>query len=156
MRLPLYVSYAQLAVFLPLLDEPFNDWQQAHVDQGFAWRPNSVSFTTLVEEGTHNVELSVVADNVGLAEEAIRVIEVPFEIPLDGAVNIATITEEHSVSLEPGLYMLRAEFLPRQADSTYTVRLHFMPGPLRDAKVIKADSALRVPSTLIMTAAPAS
>ena len=40
------VSYGQVGVFWAILAKPFNDWSEAHVRQGFAWRPGSVSFKT--------------------------------------------------------------------------------------------------------------
>ena len=51
-----FVSYSQLSVFDPTLSEPVNNWTSGHVAQGFAWRPGSVSFKSLSESGTHNVE----------------------------------------------------------------------------------------------------
>lgn len=54
------VSYSQLGVFVAGPLKPFNDWTDKHVAQGFAWRPESVSFRTLVEAGSHSVEISVV------------------------------------------------------------------------------------------------
>ena len=38
------ISYSQLVVFQKGMENPFNDWENTHVDQGFAWRPGSVSF----------------------------------------------------------------------------------------------------------------
>jgi hypothetical protein len=46
MRFNLNISYSQLAVFDASLDQPLNDWTPEHADQGFSWRPRSVSFRT--------------------------------------------------------------------------------------------------------------
>ena len=47
--LSLEISYGQLAVFANSLPQPFNDWTDQHVSQGFAWRPGSVTFRSMVE-----------------------------------------------------------------------------------------------------------
>ena len=55
----LFASYSQVSVFMAKLDSPFNDWEQEHVEQGFAWREGSVSFATLEEAGTLHCEAMV-------------------------------------------------------------------------------------------------
>jgi len=39
------ILYTTIAVMQP--GEDFNDWNNTHVNQGFSWRPMSVSFGTL-------------------------------------------------------------------------------------------------------------
>jgi hypothetical protein len=60
----LQVSCGQLAVFASSLKQPFNDWSDQHVSQGFAWRPGSVSFRSVVEAGRHSIEIDE-ANHVG-------------------------------------------------------------------------------------------
>ena len=55
----LFSSYSRVAVFRAGLEKPFNDWEQDHLDQGFAWREGSVSFATLEEGGTLHCEATV-------------------------------------------------------------------------------------------------
>lgn len=40
-RVTLEVAHRQLAVFDARLSDPFNDWSDAHMAQGFAWRPGA-------------------------------------------------------------------------------------------------------------------
>ncbi|MEO7590107.1 MAG: competence protein ComJ, partial [Byssovorax sp.] len=88
----LFVSYSQVSVFTAGLGSPFNDWEQEHVDQGFAWREGSVSFATLEETGTLHCE-AVVADPWRPHPEAERAIRVPFNVAGDGSVEIASISD---------------------------------------------------------------
>lgn len=152
----IYVLYSQLCVFWSSLPQPFNNWLQAHVDQGFAWRPGSVSFRTLDEEGTHNVELVVSGQAIEISKDAIRVIEVPFDVPIDGEIEVASISESVPISLAAGGYLLRCEFFAKLADGVFPVRLIFTSSNSRDFKVIRADEVLTVPSPLVMDASPAS
>lgn len=79
------VSYAQIAVCGSSLESPFNEWTDKHVAQGFAWRPGRVSFRTLEESGRQMVTI-VVAEPVGpVRPDAVRVIDVPFEVVADEA-----------------------------------------------------------------------
>ena len=51
------VSYSQIAVFNSELENPFNDWTDQHVLQGFSWREESGSFKTLVFETGYSDDL---------------------------------------------------------------------------------------------------
>src|SRR4051812_25227685 len=102
----LYVTYRQLAVFRSGLNNPFNDWNDAHVRQGFAWRPGSVSFRML-DDGAMDVE--VVRGSSARRPDARRVILVPFTVAQDRQVEVATITESHPLSLDSGDYGLTFE-----------------------------------------------
>src|SRR5207249_8431330 len=92
-ELGISVSYSQLAVFDHSLERPFNEWTDRHVAQGFSWRPGSVAFRTIEEGGRHVVTVMLGAHESELAADAVRVIDVPFEIPLDGAIEIGSISE---------------------------------------------------------------
>jgi hypothetical protein len=119
------VSYSQLSVFWSSLQQPFNDWTQKHVDQGFAWRPGSVSFRTLVEAGWHSVQVDI-DDHAGpVSQNAVRVIEVPFEVPVDGNIEIASISNSIPLSLPAGGYSLRCEFRGSDEGDARHVRLTF-------------------------------
>jgi|ERR671922_2358209 hypothetical protein len=48
----LYVTYGHIVVFDPDVERPFNEWRQQHFDQGFSWRPGSVSFRALAAGST--------------------------------------------------------------------------------------------------------
>jgi hypothetical protein len=76
--LSLDISYSQVLVCAGDMANPFNDWTDPHVEQGFAWRPGSVSFMTLDEAGPMTI---VVTDQDRVDPEtsaAQRIIRVPF------------------------------------------------------------------------------
>lgn len=154
-ELEIEVSYSQLSVFASSLPDPFNDWSDPHVAQGFSWRPGSVSFRTLVEEGTHRVELLAVKQLPELHADAVRVIEVPFEVPEDGDVEIGSISQTVALNLPPGSFLLRCEFLQPAQGNFDRVRLTFAKEAEPRFAVVRADPALQVPDTLLTTAQPA-
>lgn len=149
------VSHAQLAVFVSSLKQPFNDWTDRHVDQGFAWRPGSVSFRTLVDAGAHAVEVNV-ADRMGpMRDDAIRVVEVPFDVPQDGALEIGSIAETLPVSLPAGTFVLRCEFLHPPSIDGERVVMTFAKGEAARFAVLRADAELNPGVELLTHADPA-
>ncbi|MGO4622609.1 competence protein ComJ [Ensifer sp. 2YAB10] len=103
----LFVTFGQLSVFNSQLNDPFNDWDEVHVSQGFAWRPGAVSFRTLLD-GDHRVEMVMRDRESEIVSGARRVVEVPFDVA--GEIEVASISDGCSVDLERGLYQLRVEF----------------------------------------------
>lgn len=154
--IPLEISYGQLAVFVSSLDRPFNDWTERHVAQGFAWRPGSVSFRTLVEAGRHSIEINVTNRVAAVHAEAVRVVEVPFEVPSDGAVEVGSISEAVQLSLPAGSHLLRCEFLQSADDAIQRVRLTFAVSDLARFAVVRADPELSLDGELLTTAMPAA
>lgn len=151
----LEVSYGQLSVFASALQQPFNDWSDKHVMQGFAWRPGSVSFRSMVEAGRHSIDIDTV-DNLGaLRDDAVRAIEVPFEVPADGAVEVGSIGESVLLSLPTGLFLLRCEFLRHAGSEGERVRLTFARRDFPRFAVARADPELSVTGDLLTTARPA-
>lgn len=149
------VAYSQLAVFASALPQPFNDWTDRHVSQGFAWRPGSVSFRSLVEAGRHSTEISV-AEHVGAVHpEAVRAVEVPFDISGDGAIEIGSVIETVSLSLPAGSYLLRCEFLQPADGDGERVRLTFARDDVPRFAVVRADAELSIDGELLTTALPA-
>lgn len=149
------VSYTQICVFDSGMETPFNDWTDAHVAQGFAWRPGSVSFGTLMSSGSVDIEVIVLDRPFSEFSEALRVISVPFEVPASGGIEIASIGDSEAISLEPGNYELIFEhFL--NADGDMGARFSFRPTrEVIQARIIRADKELSPPSELVMTALPA-
>jgi hypothetical protein len=151
----LEVSYGQLAVFAGSLQQPFNDWTDQHVSQGFAWRPGSVSFRSMVEAGRHSIEIDV-ANHLGAVHpDAVRVIEVPFGVPADGAVEIGSIAETVPLSLPAGTFLLRCEFLQPAGGACERVRLTFARKDAPRFAIVRADPELSVDGDLLTTAQPA-
>jgi len=146
------VSFGQLAVFAKALRDPFNDWTDKHVSQGFAWRPGSVSFRTMVEDGRHSVEIEVVPHAGMVSADALRVIEVPFDVPADGSIEVASISDSVPVSVGPGHYLLRCEFLPAAGSGEERARLCFARNAPSRFAVVRADGLLSLDGELLTTA----
>lgn len=146
------VSHSQLAVFASSLQYPFNDWTDKHVAQGFAWRPGSVSFLTLVESGRHSIELKI-SEHIGaLHHDAVRAIEVPFEVPADGAIEVSSISSSAPLLLRPGRLLLRCEFLKHTDGTSERVRLVFATRDRDRFAIVRADKSLSTNSELLKTA----
>lgn len=114
-----YVSYNQVAVFDPSLARPFNEWTDKHVRQGFSWRPGSVSFRSLIEAGRHGVEIEIVDRMREVHPDAVRVIEVPFDVPEDGSLEVGSVIETIPLSLPAGPYLCVVSFfvqMPRTGE----------------------------------------
>ena len=101
----LFVTYSQIAVFNSDLQNPFNDWSEMQVNQGFSWRDQSVSFKTLLNDVSTSVEFNVVKKFQPLPN-SIRIISVPFLCCGSGDLEVATITDAMSISIRSGLYQL--------------------------------------------------
>jgi hypothetical protein len=151
-KITLPVSHSQLAVFHAGMRDPFNDWEDAHVEQGFAWRPGSVSFSTLDEGG--DIGIDVVREKKwSIDPAAARVIRVPFEVPEDG-IEIASIISGQAVDVPAGRYNLYYE-TGKKGESLWC-RFTFVPSDNPQAEILKADSVLKPPKRLTMKARPAT
>src|SRR6266404_659623 len=102
------IFYCQIAVFQAGLKNPFNDWTETHVQQGFSWRAESVSFGTLDESGKAAVYITI-PKNLILKPNTIRAIKVPFTVPQNGLVEIGSVTETQTVEIDSGTYELLFE-----------------------------------------------
>lgn len=150
------VSYSQIAIFDSALSQPFNDWTNEHVCQGFAWRKGSVSFRTLLESGLHKVEVAVTENEDRLSDSVIRAIEVPFTVPESGDIEVASISDGVHLQLPSGNYALKVEFVDKYVDGLplVKIRLHKKEGVTK-FEVLVADNELCVPDELITDALPA-
>ena len=133
------VSYSQIAVFCSSTNQPFNDWTQKHVDQGFAWRKCSVSFRTLVEFGMHSVEVVILDYLPEVSSNVLRAIDVPFDIEKDSDISIASIADSALFGLLHGSYALRCEFLGLDCDGFQKVRLLFARHDIPHFSIAKGD-----------------
>jgi len=144
------VLYSQLCIFLTKLLDPFNEWTQKNVDQGFSWRPGSVSFRSIEDGGTHYLTLSVVDTMPALNPSTIRAIEVPFKIEENASIEVGSIADGREIKLPSGVFLLRCEFKgERKVDIIFChcSEPHFA--------VIKADAELVIEEPLLTTALPA-
>jgi hypothetical protein len=149
------VSHSQLAVFASTLQHPLNDWTDKHVAQGFSWRPGSVSFRTIVEAGPHLIEIDVTEHVGALDSKSVRAIEVPFVVPLNGAIEIGSIADSTALSLPSGPYLLRCEFLKPRGNTEGRVRLIFARKDSPRFTIVRADELLSTDEGLLTTAQPA-
>lgn len=143
----LTISYRQIAVFDATLDEPFNDWQPQHIQQGFAWRPGSVSFSTLLDTGEVDIHINIGAVDVDEPSECL--IEVPFTVPEHGQLSVASIMDEQELELQPGDYQLVYNA------SGHRVSLSFVPSGEHAFRIHKQDDAAKSLTVLSTQAQPA-
>jgi hypothetical protein len=148
------VSYTQLAVFDPALEKPFNDWRPEHVDQGFAWRPGSVSFGTLEESGPIDVQMRLASKPQALLAETQRAMQVPFTVPEAGVVVVASIGGAKEVDVPAGGYQLVFEH--GIADDRMWARITLVREPSPRFAVLVADDELDPPDPLVTDAEPAT
>ncbi|MEA2554324.1 MAG: hypothetical protein QOJ65_2500, partial [Fimbriimonadaceae bacterium] len=139
MRFILYVSFAQVAVFLSSLEHPFNEWTDEHVAQGFSWRKGSVSFRTLEEAGDYAITVNILEELPEVSLGANRVIEVPFEVPEGASVEIASISDSNIVDVPGARYILRYEAFPAEGDTDPSISLIFAKSDSPRFRVCVAD-----------------
>jgi hypothetical protein len=154
-ELVISVSYSQLAVFDRSLERPFNEWTDRHVAQGFSWRPGSVAFRTIEEAGQHLVTVRLETEESDPAPDAIRVIDVPFEVPPSGAIEIGSISDSVSLELPSESYQLRFECYEHANSATPRVRLLFYRNGNPRFDILRADSELNPGTDLLLIASPA-
>lgn len=152
-KIDLDVDYNQVAVFWSGLKDPFNDWEERHVSQGFAWRAGSVSFRTL-GNGPHSIDVVVTEHAGSLSREVIRAIEVPFEVPNHGGIEIASISESVGLALTPGKYLLRSEMFGN-VNEVELIRLVFAQSEVPRFSILLADSEISCDEPLLTNAMPA-
>lgn len=149
----LEVTYSQISVFQSHLKDPFNDWTDAHVSQGFSWRPGSVSFRTLDVDGPASVVVEK-GPTLDVSPSAIRAIQVPFHVPVGVDVEIGTLTGTVVMELEPGDYTVLFEH-GRCHDSRMWCKFRFVPGTSAP-RVLRRDEELSPGEDLLMDAQPAA
>jgi hypothetical protein len=142
-------------VFDASLTQPFNDWSDAHVRQGFSWRPGSVSFRTLESDGPIAVQIFQSRQLDLGTSRAQRIISVPFTVPAAGDIEVASISSAASLLLPASEYELTLEHGTSE-ESGMWANLYFERS-LRAvaARIVRADAALEPPHTIVMTAVPA-
>lgn len=147
----LEISYSQIAVFDASLAHPFNTWTQEHFDQGFVWRPGSVSFRTSVRTGQATVTVEHV-DAASVREDAVLAIAVPFHLA-GRSLEVASIFNGEVMEFGSGDYEL--VFQTGKAGTLPWVALQFITGSVESARLIKGREHLRATEPLLMTGGPA-
>jgi hypothetical protein len=146
------ISYSQVAVFEAGLADPFNDWTERHVAQGFSWRPGSVSFKTLDEAGTMTTTVDTATHFDEARSSAIRILRVPFSVPEEGKVEVGSLTSSTVIEVPPGQYELTFEHGRDSMDAMWC-RLYFRSvGHESDAAIVRADVGISPAGALLMSA----
>lgn len=150
----LNIAYSQICVFQQCLKNPFNEWRDEYLAQGFSWRFGSVSFATIEPDGPARVEVfsRVPFD---LEARAQRVIRVPFEVPTDGKVQIASIGDEITLELACGIYSVT---FAHGVDDGQEMWCRFVFEETKTpifAKILKTDGQIDGNRPLLMNAKPA-
>lgn len=148
----LEVSYSQICVFHSHLENPFNNWTDEHVRQGFSWRDGSACFFTLEESGSTKVFIEV-KEQGSLREDTVRAIQLPFTVPEDGLIDVASVADSIQLKLPSGNYSLIFETGFNEHGSLWCL-LNFLTSPFTEASILRADAELHPPTRLLMTAEP--
>jgi hypothetical protein len=146
------ILYSQIALFQYGLDNPFNDWSETHVNQGFSWRDGSVSFGTLSSDGDCKITVKL-TKKIETDDDIIRAIVVPFKVE-KGGIEIGSVMETVSIDIPEGTYEVL--FTAKNVNSTEHYTFSFIESENPNAKVLKADvELLNLPDNLLMEANPA-
>lgn len=154
-EISIFVSYSQIAVFDHSLENPFNQWTDKHVAQGFSWRPGSAAFRTIAEGGRHLVTVTVDIAEDEPPPSAVRIIDVPFEVPADGAIEIGSISDSSLLDIPSGLYRLRFECYNPVSGEPARLSFLFIRNASPTFHIVRADSELIPGEDLLLTASAA-
>ncbi|MEO5927635.1 MAG: competence protein ComJ [Patescibacteria group bacterium] len=100
------ISYSQIYLFSVGTNNPFNQWEDKHLLQGFSWREGSVGFATMEESGIGHISVEFINKPLTSWLDGVQtVIEIPYEITL-GAIEIASIADSKKIKAEDGKYAL--------------------------------------------------
>jgi Competence protein J (ComJ) len=152
---PILVSYSQVTVFDHSLERPFNQWTDKHVAQGFSWRPGSAAFRTIAEGGPHlvTVVVDVAEDEQPLS--AVRIVDVPFEVPADGTIEIGSVSDCSLIDIPSGTYTLRFECYEPVSGQAARIRFVFARNASPIFHIVRADPGLSPEEELLLSASAA-
>jgi len=152
---PILISYSQVVVFDRSLERPFNLWTDKHVAQGFSWRPGSAAFGTIAEDGRHLVTVAVDMTEGEQPLGAIRIIDVPFEVPAGDVVEIGSISDSSLLEIPAGTYRLRFECYEPVSGEASRIRFLFVRDASPTFQIVRADSGLSPANELLLIASEA-
>ena len=104
----LSAAFSTIAVYNEPMEKPYNGWMKQHIQQGFSWRPGSVSFSCIGSvEVTAEIWLTY---EVELLSETQRAIQVPFSVDSSEQVAISGVGGiDKIVKVPSGTYNLLFE-----------------------------------------------
>lgn len=145
---PADLNFTQLVVYRPGVDGPFNDWTDAHVFQGFAWREGSVSFG-VPHDGLAMIEVCYGDEASTFTSAPARKIEVPFDtgsMHEKGQAEIGGLFGSQTVDLPSGLHLLTFSLHAGGTLDTviydYYVSLRFQPASSPQFRVSVQDAEM--------------
>jgi len=94
------------------------------------------------------------AHESGSASDALCVIDVLFEVPPSGIVEIGSISASEFLEIPSGLYQLRYECYDPASSPTPRIRLLFHRNTKPRFYVVRTDSELDRGTDLLLTASP--
>ncbi len=154
LKFQLELAWSQISVFDANLVDPYNDWNETHLAQGFTWRQGSVSFKLPVRSGNVSVDIELV-DQLTVDPSARWAIVVPF-ITWAGVIEISSITQSELIEVDSGRYGLLYQSGIRDGEAW--VSLSLMPAgrlPI-EPTILRCDDELHPTEPLLMEAEPAA
>lgn len=155
----LTINYTTLTLCQANMDAPFNDWTATHVNQGFSWRPGSVSFGTMDTDAATAAVLTELCPSYTPVPQALRIIKVPFAVGKQGVEITSPISDSLMIPIPEGLYALFFAIEPDETGKPVQPwKYHLVFVPAREpapVEFIRADSELAPPQQLLMDAKPA-
>lgn len=150
--LELNLSYKQFCIFNYDLENPFNNWNDSHVQQGFVIRENSISVMTISTEGILCID--ILSDD-RIIDKAQRIIEFDFTVVND-VVEIATITDSFRIKIKNGQYKIRVQLFS-ESDGKDICFISFLKKQENEIlpKYIKFDSEIKRVSDFDLYGEPA-
>ena len=109
----LELSYKQFCIFNETVSNPFNDWSEANVAQGFSISEGSISVMTINSDGILKVSIST---DSSILDNARRIIEFEYQVK-DENISIATINSEMKIHIKKGLYKIRVQLCKESEES---------------------------------------
>lgn len=154
LQFQLELAWSQISIFDANLVDPYNDWNEQHLAQGFTWRPGSVSFKLPVRSGTIDIDVDLI-DHLTVDPTAQSAIVVPF-VSWAGVIEVSSITQAELIEVESGQYALL--FQSGVRDGQAWVSLGLMPASRNGVEpmILRSDDALHADQPLLMEAEPAA
>jgi hypothetical protein len=151
----LEVSYSQFAIFDPRVENPFNEWADDHVKQGFSWRKNSACFRTLIEDGEHILEVNYRTALPDLYPSSTRAILVPVPRLTDQKLEIASINDSKILTMPHETSGILVQLALPSSNERASVMVTLLSGFQVDFAILRTDSEIKKVTALLKHASPA-
>jgi hypothetical protein len=154
LQFQLQLAWSQISLFDANLSDPFNDWTEQHLLQGFTWRPGSISFKLPVREGRVEVSVDLV-DRIQVECDARWAIVVPFTT-FAGLVEVSTIESSELLEVPAGRFAVIYQTGVR--DRQAWAHFGFLASPLVPVEptILRGDHEVYARNGFLMEAEPAA